>query len=146
MDSAKIGQRIIDERTRLGMKSIDTANTLGIHQNTFRNYESGKSDLPTSYLAKLWDAGFDAMYILTGQRIGDVAADVINNGESYVPSYHQRLVHLPDVMDINNPADALLTAMYHAEEALIQTGAIANDDYNYKDLAKIGLGLINIVK
>ena len=146
MDSAKIGQRIIDERTRLGMKSIDTANTLGIHQNTFRNYESGKSDLPTSYLAKLWDAGFDAMYILTGQRIGDVAADVISNGESYVPSYHQRLIHLPEVMDINNPADALLTAMYHAEEALIQTGAIANDDYNYKDLAKIGLGLINIVK
>ena len=146
MDSAKIGQRIIDERTRLGMKSIDTANTLGIHQNTFRNYESGKSDLPTSYLAKLWDAGLDAMYILTGQRIGDVAADVINNGESYVPSYHQRLIHLPEIMDLDNPSDRLLTAMYHAEEALVQAGANANEDYDYKTLATLGLGMIDTVK
>lgn len=144
MDSAKIGQRIIDERTRLGMKSIDTANTLGIHQNTFRNYESGKSDLPTSYLAKLWDAGFDAMYVLTGQRLEDIALDV--KAHSDVPSYHQRLVHLPEVMDLENPSDRLLGAMYHAEEALVQAGASANEDYDYKTLATLGLGLIDTVK
>lgn len=146
MDSEKIGQRVIDERSRLEMKAIDTANALGIHQNTFRNYESGKSDLPSSLLVKLWNIGFDAMYVLTGQRLSDIAADVINNGESYLPTYHQRLIHLPEMMDIANPSDKLLVSMYHAEEALVQAGATANEDYSYKDLATIGLGLLDSVK
>lgn len=146
MDLAEMGKRIELEKVRLGLKSSEVCTQLDIHANTYRNYELGKRDMPISLLAKLWDAGFDAMYILTGQRIGDVAADVINNGESYVPSYHQRLVHLPEIMDLDNPSDRLLTAMYHAEEALVQAGAIANEDYDYKTLATLGLGLIDTVK
>ena len=146
MDLAEMGKRIELEKVRLGLKSSEVCTQLDIHANTYRNYELGKRDMPISLLAKLWDAGFDAMYILTGQRIGDVAADVINNGESYVPSYHQRLVHLPEIMDLDNPSDRLLTAMYHAEEALVQAGASANEDYDYKTLATLGLGMIDTVK
>ena len=145
MDLAEMGKRIELEKVRLGLKSSEVCTQLDIHANTYRNYELGKRDMPISLLAKLWDAGFDAMYILTGQRIGDVAADVINNGESYVPSYHQRLVHLPEIMDLDNPSDRLLTAMYHAEEALVQAGASANEDYDYKTLGQLGLGLLDSV-
>ena len=146
MDLAEMGKRIELEKVRLGLKSSEVCTQLDIHANTYRNYELGKRDMPISLLAKLWDAGFDAMYILTGQRIGDVAADVINNGESYVPSYHQRLVYLPEIMDLDNPSDRLLGAMYHAEEALVQAGASANEDYDYKTLATLGLGMIDTVK
>lgn len=146
MDMTEIGTRIEEEKIRLGLKSSEVCTALDIHANTYRNYELGKRDMPISLLTKLWDAGFDAMYILTGQRIGDIATDVINNGESYVPSYHQRLIHLPDMIDLENPSDRLLSAMYHAEEALVQAGANANEDYDYKILATLGLGLIDTVK
>lgn len=146
MDLIELGARIEEEKVRLGLKSSEVCTELDIHANTYRNYELGKRDMPISLLIKLWDAGFDAMYILTGQRIGDIAADVINNGESYVPSYHQRLIHLPEVMDLDNPSDRLLAAMYHAEEALVQAGASANADYDYKTLASLGLGLLDTVK
>lgn len=146
MDLAEIGKRIELERVRLGLKSSEICTQLDIHANTYRNYELGKRDMPVSLLAKLWDVGFDVMYVLIGQKIGDVASDAINNGESYVPSYHQRLITLPEIMDIENPADLLLTAMYHAEEALIQAGAEANSDYSYKDLATIGMGMMDKVK
>lgn len=146
MDFAEIGKRIELERVRLGLKSSEVCTQLDIHANTYRNYELGKRDMPVSLLSKLWDIGFDTMYVLTGQQIGDIAADVINNGESYVPSYHQRLIHLPDVIDLDNPSDRLLAAMYHAEEALVQAGASTNEDYDYKTLATLGMGLIDTVK
>lgn len=141
-----IGKRLEEERQRLGIKAVDVYSELDIHQNTYKNYEMGRREMPSSLLVTLWNMGFDVIYILTGQRIGDVAADVINNGESYVPSYHQRLVYLPEVMDLENPSDRLLAAMYHAEEALVQAGASANEDYDYKTLATLGLGLIDTVK
>lgn len=141
-----IGKRLEEERQRLGIKAVDVYSELDIHQNTYKNYEVGRREMPSSLLVTLWNMGFDVIYILTGQRMSDIAADVINNGESYVPSYHQRLVHLPEVMDLENPSDRLLGAMYHAEEALVQAGASANEDYDYKTLATLGLGMIDTVK
>ena len=141
-----IGKRLEEERQRLGIKAVDVYSELDIHQNTYKNYEMGRREMPSSLLVTLWNMGFDVIYILTGQRIGDIATDVINNGESYVPSYHQRLIHLPEIMDLDNPSDRLLGAMYHAEEALVQAGANANEDYDYKTLATLGLGLIDTVK
>jgi len=134
MDLTQIGARIEEEKQKLGLLSSQVCTALGIHANTYRNYELGKRDMPMSLLTKLWDSGFDVMYILTGQRLADIAADVINNGESYVPSIHQRLIHLPEVTDCDNPSDKLLVAMYHAEEALVQAGASANEDYDYKTI------------
>lgn len=146
MDLTQMGARIEEEKQKLGLLSSQVCTALGIHANTYRNYELGKRDMPMSLLTKLWDSGFDVMYILTGQRLADIAADVINNGESYVPSIHQRLIHLPEVTDCDNPSDKLLVAMYHAEEALVQAGASANEDYDYKTLSQLGLGLIDKVK
>ena len=148
MSLIELGARIEEEKVRLGLLSSQVCTALGIHANTYRNYELGKRDMPMSLLVKLWDAGFDAMYILTGQRIKDLAVDASNDDMSIdsLPLYHQRLVHLPEIMDINNPADLMLTAMYHVEEALVQAGATAYEDYSYKDLAKISIGLLDSVK
>jgi hypothetical protein len=146
MDIVEIGKRLEAERQRLGLMATEVYDdkTIGIAQTTYKNYESGKRDMPASLLIKLWNIGFDVMYILTGQRLEDIALDVQAHGS--VPSYHQRLIHLPETMDTDAPSDKLLVAMYHAEESLVQAGASANEDYDYKTLATLGLGLINTVK
>ena len=56
------------------------------------------------------------------------------------------MINLPDILDLESPSDRLLGAMYHAEEAFVQAGANANEDYDYKILATLGLGLIDTVK
>lgn len=43
-------------------------------------------------------------------------------------------------------SNALMVADAHSEEALVQVGASANEDYSYKDLATIGMGMLDQVK
>lgn len=143
MEFQDFGKRLELERVRLDLKNADVCSQLGIHPNTYRNYETGKRDMPVSLLSKLWDMGFDAMYILTGQRLDELEGDAVQAGKVTIQA---RLVHLPEEMDTFNPADALLLAMYHVEEAMIQAGAVANNDYDYKDLAKIAVGMVDTVK
>lgn len=146
MESVEVGKRLEAERQRLGLMAVEVYEdpTIKIVQTTYKNYETGKRDMPSSLLIKLWNIGFDVMYVLTGQRLEDIALDVQAQGG--IASYHQRLVHIPEVIDLDNPSDILLSAMYHAEEALVQAGASANEDYDYKTLATLGLGLIDTVK
>lgn len=141
-----MGKRLEAERQRLGLMAVEVYEepTIRIAQTTYKNYETGKRDMPSSLLIKLWNIGFDVMYVLTGQRLEDVALDVKSHSD--LPLYHQRLINLPDILDLESPSDRLLGAMYHAEEALVQAGASANEDYDYKILATLGLGLIDTVK
>lgn len=146
MESIEVGKRLEAERQRLGLMAVEVYEepTIRIAQTTYKNYETGKRDMPSSLLIKLWNIGFDVMYVLTGQRLEDIALDVRSHKD--LPSYHQRLINLPDILDLESPSDRLLGAMYHAEEALVQAGANANEDYDYKTLATLGLGLIDTVK
>ncbi|MDN3442304.1 helix-turn-helix transcriptional regulator [Psychrobacter sp. APC 3279] len=146
MESIEVGKRLEAERQRLGLMAVEVYEepTIRIAQTTYKNYETGKRDMPSSLLIKLWNIGFDVMYVLTGQRLEDIALDVRSHKD--LPSYHQRLINLPDILDLESPSDRLLGAMYHAEEALVQAGANANEDYDYKILATLGLGLIDTVK
>lgn len=146
MESIEVGKRLEAERQRLGLMAVEVYEepTIRIAQTTYKNYETGKRDMPSSLLIKLWNIGFDVMYVLTGERLEDIALDVRSHND--LPSYHQRLINLPDILDLDSPSDTLLNAMYHAEEALVQAGASANEDYDYKTLATLGLGLINAVK
>tara|TARA_B100001179_G_scaffold125063_1_gene89578 strand:+ start:724 stop:1164 length:441 start_codon:yes stop_codon:yes gene_type:complete len=146
VESIEVGKRLEAERQRLGLMAVEVYEepTIRIAQTTYKNYETGKRDMPSSLLIKLWNIGFDVMYVLTGQRLEDIALDVRSHKD--LPSYHQRLINLPDILDLDSPSDTLLNAMYHAEEALVQAGANANEDYDYKTLATLGLGLIDTVK
>ena len=65
-----IGKRLEAERKRLGMTAIEVYQNLDIAQTTYKNYETGKRDIFASLLAKLWDMGFDVLYIVTGKQIG----------------------------------------------------------------------------
>lgn len=148
MSLVEIGQRLESERLKLGKKYTEVADEVGMHSNTYRNYETGKRDAPTSLLTKLWDLGFDVMYVVTGVYSEDLS---INGGYQLATNYDEnlsvtRLINLPDEVDLNSPADKLLTAMYHVEDALMQTGAVANKDYDYKDIGMMAVGLMDKVK
>lgn len=142
-DLVEIGKRLTSERERLTLNAVDVYKhpSINIAQTTYKNYEMGKRDIPTSLLVALWDIGFDVMYIVTGVRSEEADGEL--DLDQHFPV---RLVQLPEVMDLTNPADALLIAMYHAEEALIQAGAIAREDYDYQDLASAATAIVDRVK
>lgn len=125
-ENQRIGERLEAERKRLGYTAIEVYNSLDIAQTTYKGYETGKRDISAGLLAQLWDMGFDVLYIVTG-----VYAESASTNDRVI---QHRLVRLPDNTDTNVLSDSLLVAMYHAEEALIQAGAVAEKDYNYQDL------------
>lgn len=125
-----IGKRLENERKRLGMKAVEVYKGLDIAQTTYKSYETGKRNIPASLLAKLWDIGFDVLYIVTG-----VYTESSNSSQISSQIIRQiRLINLPDNTDTHVLADSLLIYMCQAEEALIQAGAEAKKDYNYQDL------------
>ena len=125
-ENQRIGKRLEAERKRLGYTAIEVYNSLDIAQTTYKGYETGKRDISAGLLAQLWDMGFDVLYIVTG-----VYAESASTNDRVI---QHRLVRLPDNTDTNVLSDSLLVAMYHAEEALIQAGAVAEKDYSYQDL------------
>lgn len=63
------GERLKEERKRLGMNQTEFALLGGIVKFTQLTYEKGDSTPNLEYLAKLEAAGIDAYYVLTGKRM-----------------------------------------------------------------------------
>lgn len=62
------GQRLRDERKRLGFTQAEFASKLGISRNTQVNYESMDRDPDVKYLAKVEELGADSKFIVTGEK------------------------------------------------------------------------------
>jgi transcriptional regulator with XRE-family HTH domain len=67
-----IGDRLRDERKRLGLNLVDFAELGGVKKNAQMNYESGERAPDTNYLQSLKNAGVDIVYVLTGLVEGSV--------------------------------------------------------------------------
>jgi len=63
-----IGDRLKIERKRLGLKAVTVYESLNIAQTTYKNYEEGRRDIPSSLLINLWHLGFDITTILLGNQ------------------------------------------------------------------------------
>jgi len=63
-----IGERLLEERERLGLSQTDLAELCGVTMRSQRNYEKGERQPDAAYLAAIAAAGADVLYILTGQR------------------------------------------------------------------------------
>ncbi len=143
-DLEDIGKRIELEKVRLGLKSVDVCSILDIHPNTYRNYETGKRDMPISLLIKLWDKGFDLIYIMTGRKINEREEDSgtsIVGGNSYSSS-GTRLIPDQTLYEKNESDNILISKMYEVETSLQKVGAAAREDYSYVDLASIATKMI----
>lgn len=72
MDS-KLGERLREERERLGLSQAEFAEKVGVHRNTQVRYESGKRQPDSDYMAQIQDLGVDAGYLIFGRRTDPIS-------------------------------------------------------------------------
>lgn len=63
-----IGERLKEERSRLGMNQTDIGALGGVGKTTQINYEKGNGVPDARYLAAVAEKGVDVLYVITGQR------------------------------------------------------------------------------
>lgn len=64
-----IGERLKEERNKLGLSQSAIDGITGITKNSQINYEANKRSPDSEYLAKIAEIGADVNYILTGVRV-----------------------------------------------------------------------------
>ncbi|MBT2784789.1 MULTISPECIES: LexA family transcriptional regulator [unclassified Halomonas] len=69
-----IGERLKEERERLGLSQTALALIGGVGKTTQIKYEKGASSPDSSYLSAVSDEGVDIFYVLKGQRSGTATA------------------------------------------------------------------------
>lgn len=63
-----IGERLKEERSRLGLSQTDLGAAGGVGKTTQINYEKGTGTPDARYLAAVEVLGVDVLYVVTGQR------------------------------------------------------------------------------
>ena len=66
--SVSIGERLREERQRLGLSQPAFGEIGGVTKKTQLLYEVGERQPDTLYLAAIEEAGVDVLYVLTGKR------------------------------------------------------------------------------
>lgn len=62
------GERLKEERVRLGYNQGDFAAFAGVAKTSQFNYEKGDRSPDAAYLAAVAEKGVDVLYVLTGER------------------------------------------------------------------------------
>ncbi len=70
--------RLRAERERLRLTQPAAAKRLEIPFATYRSYESGRSEPPISFLARMTNAGMDSLFVAIGRSFGDRKGDVVD--------------------------------------------------------------------
>lgn len=63
------GQRLKEERKRLGLSQEEFAAIAGVTRRPYAEWETGKTSPKAEQLSALADKGVDVYYVLTGQRV-----------------------------------------------------------------------------
>ncbi|AQT97515.1 helix-turn-helix domain-containing protein [Pseudomonas azotoformans] len=64
-----IGERLREERVRLGFNQADFAAIAGVAKTSQFNYEKGDRSPDAEYLAAVAEKGVDILYVVIGQRL-----------------------------------------------------------------------------
>ncbi|WP_028696140.1 helix-turn-helix domain-containing protein [Pseudomonas cremoricolorata] len=78
-----IGERLREERVRLGLNQADFAAIAGVTKTSQFNYEKGERSPDAAYLAALALHGVDILYVVTGERCSP-AADMTDEARSLI--------------------------------------------------------------
>jgi transcriptional regulator with XRE-family HTH domain len=63
-----VGERLKEERERLGLNQTEFGALLGVSRGTQKNYEQGANSLDLRYVSALEEHGADAAFVLTARR------------------------------------------------------------------------------
>ncbi len=84
-----LGERLREERKRLGLSQADFGALGGVKANAQGKYEADERSPDAAYLSGLSAAGVDVLYLLTGQRtpvtaegLADDEGELLNNYRS----------------------------------------------------------------
>ncbi|WP_413791989.1 MULTISPECIES: helix-turn-helix domain-containing protein [unclassified Pseudomonas] len=94
-----VGERLREERTRLGLNQDAFAQLGGITRNTQGSYEKGERNPDSVYLTAVLKAGVDVPYVLTGRRIQRAFEGLSEDEETLLnqfrtlSAYDQKAVH-----------------------------------------------------
>jgi len=94
-----VGERLREERTRLGLNQEAFAQLGGITRNTQGSYEKGERNADSVYLSAVAAAGVDVLYVLTGRRVLRAAEGLDEAEERLIQQfrtlsdYDQKAVH-----------------------------------------------------
>src|SRR5689334_8167109 len=87
-----VGDRLREERTRVGLSQEELAAVGGLRKQAQLNYESGTRSPDASYLLALESAGVDIVYVLTGRRVvTDSAAVILDEDEQEILRKYRKL-------------------------------------------------------
>lgn len=84
------GDRLREERIRLGLNQGELATVAEVSKTTQFNYEKGERSPDAPYLAKVAAAGVDVLYVITGQRADPNEAD-LSDGESELLNHYRSM-------------------------------------------------------
>lgn len=82
-----IGERIKEERVRLGLNQVDFAVMAKVSKTTQFNYEKGERSPDAEYLAAVADAGVDVLYIVTGNRQPSAASSLTEEEDAVLAHF-----------------------------------------------------------
>lgn len=85
-----IGERLKEERARLGYNQADFAAIAGVAKTSQFNYEKGERSPDAEYLAAIAAKGVDVLYVVTGERKPQ-ATDSITAEEADLISQYRKL-------------------------------------------------------
>ncbi|OEC35688.1 Transcriptional regulator, contains XRE-family HTH domain [Pseudomonas cuatrocienegasensis] len=100
-----IGDRLKEERQRLGLNQSDFAALAGVAKNSQLNYEKGERSPDAAYLAAVAASGVDVLYIVTGKRTPE-PSDSLSAAEADLLERYRELPEV-DRAHINRVARAL---------------------------------------
>ncbi len=69
----RVGDRIKEERERIGLNQSVFSDLAGVHRKSQANYENNDRSPDAEYLIKLTSMGIDVLYVLTGMRGENIA-------------------------------------------------------------------------
>lgn len=83
------GERLREERDRLGLNQTDFGTAAGVSRGTQKAYELGNSSPDVRYLMAVQDMGVDVNYVLTGSRVSTDADSLTPDEASLLEHYRQ---------------------------------------------------------
>lgn len=84
-----IGDRLKEERERLGFSQTEFAAVAGASKNSQYNYEKGDRSPDADYLAAIADRGVDVLYVVTGERTRQAADSISDDASAFLQVYEQ---------------------------------------------------------
>lgn len=84
-----IGERLRDERGRLGLSQVVFADACGVNRGTLATWEKGEQSPTAAVLSLMAGLGVDVLYVVTGERAPLVAAALSQEERQLLASYKQ---------------------------------------------------------